>query len=136
MVRMRKGHILVDHVSLKVFDLMTAFLETTCVTNLCMGLARGLPGEEVSQRYLPIDPFAFHMIEKTRFVMTFRAAYLPMAGRSPRLHIAIHLVAEATKGRAFREFKKGQRENEECNEADDQRRLYCLGVFLGSLFKI
>jgi len=45
---MRKGHILIDHISLEVFDLMAAFLETTHVANLCMGLARALSGEEVS----------------------------------------------------------------------------------------
>jgi hypothetical protein len=44
-------------------------------------------------------------------------------------------MTEATKGGAFREFKKGQRKNKECDDANDKRSLYCLVVFLGSPFK-
>jgi hypothetical protein len=114
---------------------MAAFLETTRITNLCMGLARALPGEEVSQRYLTIHPFAFQMIVKPGLIMTFRTRHVFMAGSPPRLHIVIHLVAEATKGGAFREFKKGKRENQECNDANNKRSLYCPGVVLSSFFK-
>jgi hypothetical protein len=44
-------------------------------------------------------------------------------------------VTEATKGGAFCEFKKGQRENEEYDNANDKRSLYGLVVFLGPLFE-
>jgi hypothetical protein len=58
-----------------------------------------------------------------------------MAGSPPRLHIAIHLVAETAKGRAFRESKKGERENHECNDTNNKRSPYGLGVVLSSFFK-
>ena len=67
--------------------------------------------------------------------MTFRTGHMPMAGGSPRFHIGIHLVTEATKGGAFREFEKGQRKDKECDDANNKRSLYCLGVVLCSFFK-
>ena len=114
---------------------MAASLETTRIADLCMGLARALPGEEVSQRYLAIHPFAFHMIIQPRLIVAFRTRHVFMAGSPPRLHIAIHLVAETAKGRAFRESKKGEREDNECNEANNKGSPYCLGVVLSSFFE-
>jgi hypothetical protein len=58
-----------------------------------------------------------------------------MAGSPPRLHIDIHLVTEPAEGRAFREFKKSQGENNECNNTNGKRGFYCPGVFLSSFFK-
>jgi hypothetical protein len=60
---------------------------------------------------------------------------MPVAGGSPRIHIGIHLVTEATKGGAFREFKKGQRENKEYDDANDKRSLDCFVVCLSSSTK-
>jgi hypothetical protein len=132
---MRKGHILIEHISPEFFGLVATLLETACIADLCVRHARPFPGEEVSQRYLTIYPFASHMIIKTRLIMTFRTGHLPMAGGSPGFHIGIHLVTEATKGRAFGEFKKCQRNNNECDDADDKRCLYCLSVVLSSFLK-
>jgi hypothetical protein len=132
---MGEGHIFVEHISPKVFGLVAALLETARIANLCVRHARPFPGKEVSQRYLTIYPFASHMIIKPRLIMTFRTGHMPMAGGSPRFHIGIHLVTEATKGGAFREFKKGQRENKECDDANDKRSLDCFVVLLSSLLK-
>jgi hypothetical protein len=114
---------------------MAAFLKTTRIADLCMGFARALPGEEISQRYLAIHPFTFHMIIQPRLIVAFRTSHVFMGGSPPRLHIAIHLVAEATKGRAFCESKKGKRENKKCNDANNKRSPYSPGVVLSSLFK-
>jgi len=75
------------------------------------------------------------MIIKPGFIVTFRAGHVAMAGASPRFHIGIHLVTEATKGRTFRELKKGQRENKECDDAKNKRSLYCPGVVPSSFSK-
>jgi len=132
---MGEGHIFVEHISPEVFGLVATLLETARIADLCVRHARPFSGKEVSQRYLTIHPFASHMIIKPRLIMTFRTDHMAMAGGPPRFHIGIHLVTEATKGRTFREFKKGQRENKECNDTNDKRSLYCLGVILSSFFK-
>jgi hypothetical protein len=135
MFSMGEGHILVSHISLEVFGPVATLLKTACIAYLCMRHARPFPGKEVSQRYLAIYPLPPQMIEKTRLIMTFRTGHMFMAGGSPRFHIDIHLVTEATKGSAFREFKKGQRQNKECNNANNKGSLYGFGMFLSSLFK-
>jgi hypothetical protein len=75
------------------------------------------------------------MIDKPRLIVTLRARYMLVAGSPPGLHIGIHLVTEAAKGGAFREFKKSQRENKECDDADDKRSLDCLVVLLSASLK-
>jgi hypothetical protein len=45
----RERHILIDHISLEVFDLMTSLLEAARVANLGVGRARPFPRQEVSQ---------------------------------------------------------------------------------------
>jgi hypothetical protein len=114
---------------------MAAFLKAARIADLCMGLARALSGEEVSQRYLTVHPFAFYMIIQPGLIMAFRTRHVFMGGSPPRLHIAIHLVAKATKGRAFCESKKGKRENKKCNDANNKRSPYCPGMVLSSFFK-
>jgi len=132
---MGEGYILIDHIPLEVFDLVTSLLEAARITDLCVGRTRPFSREEVSQGYLTINPFTSQMIIQSRFIVTFRAGHMSMAGCSPRFHIGIHLVTEAAKGRTFREFKKGQRENKECDDAKDKRSLYCPGVIPSSFFK-
>jgi hypothetical protein len=46
---MGEGHILIDHVSLEILDLMTPLLEATRIADLGMGLRGFLSGDEVSQ---------------------------------------------------------------------------------------
>jgi hypothetical protein len=75
------------------------------------------------------------MIEKTRLIVAFRTCHVFMGGRPPRLHITIHLVAEAAKGRAFCESQKSERENYEYNDAKNKRSPDCLGVVLSSFFE-
>ena len=45
----RERHILIDHISLEVFDLMTSLLEAARVADLGVGRAGPLPRQEVSQ---------------------------------------------------------------------------------------
>jgi hypothetical protein len=47
------------------------------------------------------------MIQETGFIMAFGAGHILMAGRSPGIHIDIHLVAEATEGRTFSKSENG-----------------------------
>jgi len=49
MFSMGEGHILIDHISLKIFNLMTSLLETSCIADLSMGFARSLPRDEIGQ---------------------------------------------------------------------------------------
>jgi hypothetical protein len=44
---MGEGHILIDHISLEVFNLMASLLEATRIADLCVGFARFLSGDEV-----------------------------------------------------------------------------------------
>jgi hypothetical protein len=43
----REGHVFIDHIFLKVLDLMTSRLEAACITDLGMGLAGSLSGNEI-----------------------------------------------------------------------------------------
>jgi hypothetical protein len=54
-----KSNILVDHISLQVFDLVATLLETTRITNLCMRFAGPFPRNEIGHRHLTVDPFPF-----------------------------------------------------------------------------
>jgi hypothetical protein len=62
MFPMREGHILIDHVSLEVFNLMASLLEATCIVNLCMGSAWPFSRDKIGKRYLAIHPFPLEMI--------------------------------------------------------------------------
>ena len=62
MFTMGEGHIFIDHIPLEVVGLVATLLETARIADLCVRRARPLPGEKVSQRYLTVHPFAFHMI--------------------------------------------------------------------------
>jgi hypothetical protein len=44
---MRKSHVLVDHVSLEILNLMASLLQATRIADLRMGFAGGLPGDEI-----------------------------------------------------------------------------------------
>ena len=46
---MGKGHILIDHIPLEVFDLMTSLLEAARIADLRVRRARPLPRQEVGQ---------------------------------------------------------------------------------------
>jgi len=59
MLSMGKSNILVDHISLQVFDLVATLLETTRITNLCMRFARPFPRNKIGHRHLTVDPFPF-----------------------------------------------------------------------------
>jgi hypothetical protein len=78
---MREGHVLVDHVSLKVLHLVT--LETACVADLCMGTARRLSRKEKGKRDLTVNPFPLHVVEEPRLIMALGAGNTPMAGGLP-----------------------------------------------------
>jgi hypothetical protein len=49
MFSMGEGHILIDHISLNLFNFVTPLLETTRIPNLSMGPARRLPGDKIGQ---------------------------------------------------------------------------------------
>ena len=49
MVIMGEGHILIDHIPLEAFNLMTSLLEAACIADLSVRRTRPLPREEVSQ---------------------------------------------------------------------------------------
>jgi len=55
---MRKGDILVNHISLEILDLVAALLQTAGIAYLCMRHGWFFPGDEIGKRDLPVDPFA------------------------------------------------------------------------------
>jgi hypothetical protein len=59
---MGEAHILIDHISLKIFSLMTSLLETTRIADLCMGSAWPFPRDKIGKRDLAVHPFSFKMI--------------------------------------------------------------------------
>jgi hypothetical protein len=96
MFPVREGYILIDHILREFFNSMASLLKATRIINLRVGPARFLTREEVGQRDLTIDPFTPQMIEKSRLVVAFCACHMTMARGSPRFHISVHLVTEAT----------------------------------------
>lgn len=106
MFSVRERHILIDHISLEVFGLMTSLLKAACVADLGMRCTRPLSRQEVSQRHLPVHPFPLEMVQKPGLIMAFRAGHMPVTGGSPRFHVDVHLVTEAAEGRALRKFEK------------------------------
>jgi hypothetical protein len=83
MFSMGEGYILIDHIPLEVFDLVTSLLEAARITDLCVGRTRPFSGKKIGQRYLTIHPFTSQMIIKPGFIVTFRAGHMSMAGCSP-----------------------------------------------------
>ena len=120
---MGKGDVLVDHVPLEIRLLVAPFLEATRITDLRMRCARFLPGDEVCQGDLSIHPFALHVVEKTRLVMTLRARYFSMARSLPGFDIAIHLMAGTTESGGLREFQEPRNDNYEKDGAEKQEDL-------------
>jgi hypothetical protein len=127
-----KGDVLVDHVSLEVFRLVTSLLEAGSVADLRVGLRRFLSRDEVGEGNLSVDPFPFEMVEKPGLVMALGASNAFMAGGLPGIDVGIHLMAEAAEGGGLREFKQGHRDDEKNNDTEDQEDLDPLFVFLGS----
>jgi hypothetical protein len=80
---------------------MATLLKAAGIADLCVRDARPFSRKEIGERYLAIHPLPLHMIEKSRFIVAFRASHMLMAGSPPRLHIGIHLVTETAEGRGF-----------------------------------
>jgi len=53
------------------------------------------------------------MVSKTGFAVTIKAGHSIVGRDSPGFNILLHVVAEATKGWAFRESKKGYKKDEQ-----------------------
>jgi len=98
---MGEGYILIDHISLEVFNLMASLLEATRIADLCVGLAWFLSGDEVGQGDLAIDPLSFQMIDESRLIMALGASDIPVARNFPGFDIGTHLVTEAAEGGSF-----------------------------------
>ncbi len=93
---MGEGYVLVDHICFQIFRLMTSLLEAGRVTDLCVGLAGFLSGDEVGERNLPVNPLSLQMIEEPRLIMALGACHMTVAGDSPGFDIRRHLMADAT----------------------------------------
>jgi hypothetical protein len=63
MFSMGKGHILINHISLEILNLMASLLEATRIVDLRMRLARSFSGDKVGQRHLTIHPLPSQMVE-------------------------------------------------------------------------
>jgi hypothetical protein len=101
MLFMREGHILVDHIFLKILCPVATFLHTTGIADLRMRPARSLSGDEIGQRDLPVHPLPFQMVEKAGFIVASCARGVAMTGGPPGFQINIHLMAEAAEGRGL-----------------------------------
>jgi len=111
MLPMGEGHILVNHIFLKILCPVTPLLKTTGIADLSMRSARSLSGDEISQRDLAIHPFPLEMVDKPGFIMAFLAPHLAMAGSLPRLDIIVHLMAETAEGGRFRKTEESNGNN-------------------------
>lgn len=136
MLVMGEGHIFIDHVPLKVFDLMTSLLEATRIADLGVRRTRPLPRQEVSQRHLAIHPFPPQMVKKSGLIMAFRTDHMPMAGGPPRVHIDVHLVAEAAEGRALCKFEKTNKDDEKNKDTKTEEDLDRLEVSLSASLRL
>jgi hypothetical protein len=134
MLPMGEGHILVDHIPLKILCPVTAFLHTTGIADLSMRPARPLSGDEIGQGDLAVHPFPFEMVHKPGLIMAFLASHLAMAGGLPRLDIGVHLMAETAEGGRFRKAKKGDGDDEKSDDGDKEGYLHPPGMSLGKLF--
>jgi hypothetical protein len=107
MLSVRESNILIDHVFLKIFNLMASLLKTTRIADLGMRPARCFSRDEIGQRDLTIHPFALQMIEKARLIVAFRTCHMSVTGSPPRFHIGIHLVTKAAESGTFGKSEKG-----------------------------
>jgi hypothetical protein len=62
---------------------MATLLKAACIADLGVRRTRPFPGKEVGQGDLAIDPLSFHMIKKSGFIVTFRAADVLVRGGPP-----------------------------------------------------
>jgi hypothetical protein len=97
MFSMGEGHILIDHIPLEIFDLMTPLLRTVTIINFIMDFLEAFPNNDISQRKLEIFPFPFQMIQNAWFAVTTQASRFVMRGCFPRVDIFLHIVTEAAK---------------------------------------
>lgn len=135
MFSMGERYILVNHVLLKVFDLMASFLQTGRIADLSMGFGRPFARKEVGEGDLSIHPFPFEVVEEARFIVAAGAGHVSVAGGPPGLHIEFHLMAEAAEGRAFGEPEKGKGEEDKEKGAKEKGSLDRPFVFDGSFLK-
>jgi hypothetical protein len=96
-----KTNILVDHAPLQIFGLVTSSLQAVPIVDLIMELLGPFPNQDVGQCQLEIDPFPFDMIYHAGLTVTVEAGHFVMGGCLPRFDILLHVVAKATKRRAF-----------------------------------
>jgi hypothetical protein len=61
------------------------------------------------------------MVKKSGLVMAFRTSHMSMAGGPPRLHIDIHLVTEAAKGRALCKFEKAYKDDKKNKDTKNKK---------------
>jgi hypothetical protein len=123
MFSVRESHVFVNHISLQIVNLMATLLKAACIADLGVRRTRPFPRKEISKGYLAIDPLPFHMIDKPRLIVAFRASDMLVAGSPPRVHIGIHLVTESTKGRGLRKSQKTRKDDEEDHDAKNQEDL-------------
>src|SRR5512136_2031410 len=130
---MREGHILVDHVSLKVFYLVT--LEAARVADLRVGTARGLSRKEEGKRDLTVDPFPLHVVEEPWLVVTLRTRHVSVARSLPGIDVGRHLMAEAAKRGGIGEIEKSADKDEEDDNSGTPHHLHGLQVGLGPFLR-
>jgi hypothetical protein len=116
MLSVGKSHILVNHISLEIFNLVAALLQTTRVTDLCMRFVGSFPRDEIGQGNLTVDPFSFQVAEEPGFIVAFGAGHIAMARCLPGLNIAGHLMAGAAEGRGLRNLESGAHKDDKYNE--------------------
>jgi len=63
--------------------------------------------------------------------MAFGAGHIPMAGRSPGVHIRIHLMAEATEGRGLGKSEHYCGNNKKGDNRENEEDLYPFKMGLG-----
>jgi hypothetical protein len=136
MLSVGKSNILVDHISLQVFDLVATFLETTRITNLCMRFAGPFPRNEVGHGNLAVNPFPSEVVEKSGFIVAFRAGHMAMARCLPGLNVACHLMAGTAEGRGLRNLESRSHKDQQHNERRDEQDLDCLTMSSNNAFDL
>ena len=76
------------------------------------------------------------MVKKSGLIMAFRTDHMPVAGGSPRFHIDVHLVTEATKSRALRKFEEADQDDKKNKDAKDKEDLDGLEVSLSAFLRL
>lgn len=117
---MREGHVFIDHISFKIVRLVASLLKAGRIADLCMRLTGFLPGDEVGERDLSVDPLPLQMVPETGLVMALSTCDVTVARSLPGLDVGTHLVTEAAKGGRFRESQEGNGENKKNNNTKDE----------------